>query len=253
MKVLLLDPEERLDTDQPSDDSQIVLERETDPHRITGQGGDSTIIFAVGEPALLDFVSAGGTGPVLPVDLDAGVPSVPLSRVSEVYSTVTADSYQTVEYPTFDVRHGETRYRGLMDVMAVTAEPARISEYRARKVENDTLIDQVRADGIVVSGPAGTPGYGTSVGSPIVDRDLRGMSVVPVSPFRTSRPQWVVSPPIEIEVARAEVPVTLLVDDTEVGRLPAFEPVCLDWGEPLSVVQVEQSNQTFSRVAQERE
>lgn len=250
MKVLVLDPEERLSDNQPDAANGLSVSREPDPQEVAGRAGDSTVVLAVGEAALLDFVRAGGVGPVVPIDVAAGVPSVPLSRTTDAAAALAAKAFETVQYPTFDVRRGDTRYRGLMDVMAVTAEPARISEYRARKVKTDTVIDQVRADGLVVSGPAGTPGYGTSVGSPIVDRDLGGMSVVPVSPFRTSRPQWVVAPPIELEVVRREVPVSLLVDDTEVGRLPAFEPVRLDWGDPIAIAEVDQSSQTFGRAAQ---
>lgn len=246
MTVRLFDPEGQMPGDPTGGSTPVTLDRVTDPDRLVDEAGGRCVLVAVGEAALLEYVRRGGSGPVLPIGVDGGVPAVDTASATTAVESL-ADGHETVSYPTIDASRGEDRYRALMDVMAVTAEPARISEYKARKVETDTVIDQVRADGIVVSGPAGTPGYGTAAGGPMVDRDLGGMSVVPVSPFRTSRPRWVVAPPIEIEVTRGEVPVSLLVDDEEVGRLPAADPLTLDWAGPLDVAVVEESVATFSQ------
>lgn len=243
MRVRVFDPTGRVETDRLERDGAVRIDRMTDADDLV-DADDRSVFVAVGSEALLEYVRRGGTGPMLPIGVDAGIPSV-AERAATDALTALPDGHDTATYPTLDVTASEAQYRALSDVMVVTAEPARISEYRARKVETDTVIDQVRADGIVVAGPAGTPGYGTAAGGPIVDRDLRGVSVVPVSPFRTSRPRWVIAPPLQLEVIRESVPVSLLVDDREVGHVPAGDPLTLDWADPLEVVVVDQSVDGF--------
>ncbi|MDR5657187.1 ATP-NAD kinase [Halodesulfurarchaeum sp. HSR-GB] len=205
----------------------------------TADPPESDFLVTVGESALLSAVTAAVQVPIVPVAVDAGVPTVPLSDLAAAISALVAGESTIETVPTIVVSLGENTYRALMDVMAVTAEPARISEFRTRKVETDVVVDQVRADGIVAAAAAGTPGYGTAAGGPILDPELDGLAVVPVGPFRTERPQWVLAPPIEFEVVRESVPVSLVVDDDPVERVPAGEPVRLDWGEPIEIAVLE--------------
>lgn len=202
---------------------------------------DTDFALPVGETALLSLVRAAPDCPIVPVDVEAGVPSVPTESLGAAIAALEAGAFETESIPTIAVSLGDSTYRGLMDVMVVTAEPARISEFRTRKSESDTVVDQVRADGIVAAGPAGTPGYSTAAGGPVLDPSLAGLAVIPVGPFRTERPQWVLVPPIEVEVVREEVPVSLVVDDEPVERVPAGEPVGLDWGTPIEIGVVEEA------------
>ncbi|APE95521.1 NAD+ kinase [Halodesulfurarchaeum formicicum] len=202
---------------------------------------ESDFLVTVGESALLSAVTAGVQVPIVPVAVDAGLPTVSLPDLTAAISALVAGESTIETVPTIAVSLGENTYRALMDVMVVTAEPARISEFRTRKVETDVVVDQVRADGIVAAAPAGTPGYGTAAGGPILDPELDGLAVVPVGPFRTERPQWVLAPPIEFEVVRESVPVSLVVDDDPVERVPAGAPVKLDWGEPVEIAVLEET------------
>ena len=233
----VLDPDDLLDGRLPPGTVEL-----TEPP--FGESPVPKSVLVVGESGLLAAVDHEIEGPFLPVGLEDGPPSVPLGSLDAALESLAEGRLKTVEYPTIQVESPHGSDRALMDVTAVTAEPARISEYRAAKADG-TVIDQVRADGLVVSGPAGTPGYGTAAGAPHLDPAVRGLSVVPIAPFRTARPRWVVAPPIEIEVARRETPVSLVVDDTQVGRLPAHEPVTLDWGKNAAIAVVESSEERF--------
>ena len=171
MRVRVYDPAGRVETDRRERDAAVRIDYLTEADDLVNtddlaDADDRSVFVAVGEAALFEYVRRGGTGPVLPIGVDAGIPSVPERAATEGLAALS-DDHDTITYPTLDVTASETRYRALTDVMVVTAEPARISEYRTRKVRTDTVIDQVRADGIVVSGPAGTPGYGTAAGGPI--------------------------------------------------------------------------------------
>ena len=213
-----------------------------------GDGGSADDLYiAHGEAALISLVRAGSTTPVLPIDAGEAVGSVAREDLEAAIETVLSSDYHTVEADTVAVSVDEERYRALMDVMAVTTEAAKISEYRitSRTGAESVTVDQVRADGVVAATPTGTPGYGTAAGGPILDRGLRAVTVVAVSPFRIEQPHWVLQLPIEFQVVREEVPVTLIVDDRSVLSIDEGTPVTLDWGDPIPIVRTPVSAPMF--------
>lgn len=242
MTIGIFDPADHLSL-QPwrFQEADSSLERIPSTTAIDSHDPEFDVIVAAGESALLDLVREELHVPVLPVAVDAGVPSVPEHRAEAGLDSLTVGAFELQEVPIIDVTLGKRHFRALMDVMAITAEPARISEYRTTTSPTGTVVDQVRADGITVSGPGGTPGYGTAAGGPILGPDVRGMAVVPVGQFRTEHPHWVLNPPFEIEVVREEVPVSLVVDDRSVDAVPAHEPIRFDWGQPVECVVLDES------------
>ena len=200
---------------------------------------EADLIVAVGEQSLLTLVRDEVVSPILPVAIEQGVESVAHADLESAIRSFVAEDHSTKSIPTIHVQADGDEFRALMDVMAVTADAAKISEYRllGRDRGEEVAIDTVRADGIVASAPAGTPGYGTAAGGPILDPDLQAVNVIPVGPFRVEQPHWVLELPISIEVARGEVPVTLLVDDRDEGRIQAGTTVELTWGDPVDIVR----------------
>lgn len=200
---------------------------------------NADVLVPVGEPSLLSVVRSGAKGPILPVDIGPGVEDVSRADLPAALRVIVDHEHTTTTIPTVEVGVSGDQYRAVMDVMVVTAEPAKISEYRVsgRRTDADTCVDTVRSDGIVVATPAGTPGYGTAAGGPILDRALEAVAVVPVGPFRVEKPHWVLTLPLEIRVVREEVPVVLAVDDREIGEIPPGEDVELKWGDPIEVVR----------------
>lgn len=204
------------------------------------EGGFSDDLHIVrGEAALLSLVRARSTTPVLPIEAGEAVGSVAREDLEAAIETVLSSDHLTVEADTVAVSVDDEQYRALMDVMAVTTEAAKISEYRitSRVGDESVTVDQVRADGVVAATPTGTPGYGTAAGGPILDRGLQAVAVVAVSPFRIEQSHWVLQLPIEFQVVREEVPVTLIVDDRPVRSIDRGMPVTLDWGVPIPIVR----------------
>ena len=240
MTVGVFDPDGQLDVELGEANSASVDLDAIDSE--TGPTADSSFeyLVTVGEAALLETFRSEFDGPIVPVDVEAGVPSISNGDLPTALESIAAGDGEMVEVPTIDVRSNGRDFRALMDVMAVTAEPARISEFRT-KTGGGAEIDRVRADGIVVSGPAGTPGYGTAVEGPILDPTVGGFSVVPVGQFRTEHPRWVLAPPIEIEIVRETVPIALVVDDREVDEVRVDESIRLAAGAPLEILTVERS------------
>lgn len=193
----------------------------------------------VGEAALLDVVRAEIDVPVVPIEIGQGVTDIERSDLGAALRSLPDESHSRMAVPTIDVRGRAEQYRALMDVMAVTGEAAKISEYQitSGSGESAEMLDRVRADGILAAAPAGTPGYGTAAGGPLLDPNLEAVTVIPVGPFRVEQPHWVLELPVSLRVVREEVPVSLLVDDREVGSLEPGTTVDLSWGRPLTVLE----------------
>lgn len=241
MKVGLFDPVGRIDRGAHVRETDgIELVRMETVADVSKRVSDLEWVLPVGEEALLSIVRSGIGIPVVPVGVDTGVPGVEERALGAGLESLASGEVESIAIPTIDVSLGESASRALMDVMAVTAEPARISEFRTTTGDG-TVVDTVRADGIVVSGPGGTPGYGTAADGPILDPAVEGMAVVPVGQFRTTHPRWVLSPPVEIAVVRDTVPISLVVDDREVETMPPDTALRLTWGTPVEVGVLEQS------------
>ena len=242
MAIGIFDPDDRLSIEATQLQNGTVSVHSV-PSTAAIVAGDTEydVLVAAGESALLSLVREGIAVPLLPVGVDAGVPSVPPADLEAAVDSLRSDAFDVTDVPTIEATLHERTFRALMDVMAITAEPARISEYRTTLRPTGTVLDQVRADGVSVSGPAGTPGYGTAAGGPVLGPDISGLAVVPVGQFRTEHPHWVLEPPFEIEVVREEVTVSLVVDDRSVDSVPAAEPICFDWGPPVECVVLAES------------
>lgn len=209
-----------------------------DPPELDSAGGPDVVV-PVGEASLLSLVRSGVWTPVLPVDIGQGIEDVARGNLPEAIRAIVNGEDSPVSIPTVEVRLDDDRYRALMDVMVVTGEAAKISEYRVtgRGHYSDAVLDTFRSDGVVVATPAGTPGYATAAGGPILGRAVDGVAVIPVGPFQVEQPHWVLDLPIEIRVVRKEVPVVLTVDDKEVFEVPVGEDIDLTWGDPFEILR----------------
>ncbi|UWG47498.1 NAD kinase [Halanaeroarchaeum sp. HSR-CO] len=207
------------------------------------------VMVVAGESALLSFVRADVDVPVLPVEVGSGVEDVAAADLDEAIRSLVTGTLQTTERPLLVVTVEDDSYAALMDVMVVTEEPAKISEFAiGNRFRGGTqTVDQVRADGVVVATSVGTPGYVTAAGGPVLGPETSGVAVVPIGPFRIEQSQWVLEPPISLTVARDDTGVSLLIDDEEVGPVPAHEPIELAWGKPLDIVRTPVSRTTFDR------
>lgn len=195
---------------------------------------DVDALVALGEPALLSVLDAAPDAPVLPVDAGREYVGVSHDDVSDAVAAVSTGDYEVRDQPTLSVTTGDVGVRALADVLLVTKEPARISEYVVEA--DEAVVDAVRADGVVAATPAGSRGYAADAGGPLLSRDAGALSVVPVAPFRVERARWVLDPPVSVRVVRDRADVALLVDGRDCGVATPHESVDLGWGDPLPVV-----------------
>lgn len=193
-----------------------------------GPAPSPELVVAVGTEAV---AGAAGLAPVLPVDCDRSTDSVGRDQVAAALDA--AFRGETVErtWPLLDVTiqeskvpadddragtDGRSTTRALFDVAVVTDEPATISEFTVR--DRGERAGRFRADGVVVATPAGSGDYATAAGGSTLTPGTDVVNVVPIAPFDTARPRWVL-PPTEVTIAveRGVDPVALQVD----GRVEA--------------------------------
>ncbi|MFC4549282.1 hypothetical protein [Halorussus sp. GCM10023401] len=209
---------------------------------------DPGSVVAVGEAALLDLVRADVGAPVLPVDAGPGYGGVAAGDAAAGVESLLGGDF---ERDTRDVLaasvDGDPAGRALADVMLVTAEPARISEYAVRS--RGEQVARVRADGLVVSTPTGSHGYGRTAGGPILEPGSGVVGVLPVAPFAVNADHWVVSTdrPVTLSVERDESEVSLLLDDRTVRSVAPHVPVEVARDGALAVARVPESRPFFER------
>lgn len=194
-----------------------------------------SVVVAIGDAAVSRLVRAGVDAPVLPVETSDALDPVGVERVPETIRSGLARGFVQCERPVLETRLDGAGTPAVFEAMLVTTEPARISEYT---VEGGGWADRFRADGVVVSTPAGSAGYSRTLGGPVVDPDAGGLVVVPVAPFRRRSTDRVADEEasLAITVERDEGDVSLLVDGQSVGLVSPGEPVPIHVAGTVSTV-----------------
>jgi len=92
-----------------------------------------------------------------------------------------------------------------------TAQVAKIRDFEVWS--NETLVQKLRADGIIVATPTGSTSYNLSVGGPIVDPRVEALVISAIAPFKPSARATVVPASASVRVKLAKPKECLLVLD----------------------------------------
>ena len=228
---------------------------------------ESDVLVTVGERALVAAAEAGERRPILAVDpeddgngghggnadhdidrdgdadsdidaaaaVDTADPTASLPAALAALNRWAASGGQslpTAAHRPLALSVGSKRASAVADCTLLTSKPARISEYA---IEHDgRSVSTFRADGVVVTTPFGSDGYGRAAGGPRLAPET-GVAVVPIAPFATKADTWVLQPPLTLRVERDD-DVTVFADSRPLETGGAGLTVRLTAGEPLSVV-----------------
>lgn len=210
--------------------------RPTDTDRLSTVEFDTVV--AVGERALIETALAGIDGPVVPVDGEEANYATETRPRQPALDALAAGTLRTVDQPILSVSVGDERVgRAVLDTALVTSEPARISEYSIH--DGSERVDTIRSDGIVVSTPLGSSGYGRATGGPILAPGT-GLAVSPIAPFATASSARVLADAVTLRVERDEGDVSLLLDDCDAGSVPPETPVVIDPAERVQIARPRQ-------------
>ena len=210
-------------------------------------------VVAEGAKALCELVRAGIDAPVLVVEsgsgngtpggddeigewIDGAIPTVSRAEIGGAVERADAGDLSVISQSSLDITvDGAEVGRAMFDVALVSDQPARICEYSIRTAHE--RIGSVRADGIVVATPAGSYGYASAAGGPILETGTDVVAVVPIAAFVTDADHWVLDADgVGLGVERDE-PVAVVADGEPVESIGHGEKVELALGEPVRLFE----------------
>jgi NAD+ kinase len=170
-------------------------------------GGDGTLLAAARalqkKPIPILGVNLGGLG---------FLTEITLAELYPMLDAILRGEYKTDERMLLEAR--VWRRGKVVDTFSVLNDVVINKGALARVIELETSVDQAylttfRADGLIISTPAGSTGYSLSAGGPIVYPSLRSIIITPICPHTmTNRPL--------IVPEEAVITVTLCSADQEV-------------------------------------
>ena len=194
------------------------------------------LVVASGDDAVQALATGGVDVPVLPVDTDAGLDPVDEAEAAAAVVRAVDGDVEVCTRPVVEIAiDGESVGRAVFEVMLVTSEPARISEYAVRTGGGR---DQYRADGVVIATAAGSHGYARAVGGPVLDPDAASLAVVPIAAFAIRSSSRVASADatLTVSVERDEGDISLLVDGDICREVPTRRPVTVRTADVVETV-----------------
>ena len=96
------------------------------------------------------------------------------------------------------VSHDNHDFTAMNEVVVMTNKPAKMLHFEIRV--DGGVIEEVRADGLIISTPSGSTAYAMSAGGPIVDPKVAGFVIIPICPYKLGVRPFVVSDNSEITV-----------------------------------------------------
>ncbi|MBM4241651.1 MAG: NAD(+) kinase [Euryarchaeota archaeon] len=167
--------------------------KDMDVDIIVAIGGDGTILrtqkFVNGKKIPLFGINMGTVGFLTEID-----PEDTLSAMEEVL----AGNYFVERRTQLRVCHDGELPSALNEVVMMTRMPAKMLHIEISV--DDEVVEELRADGLIVATPSGSTAYSMSAGGPIVDPRVEAFIIVPICPFKLAARPIVVSNQSKIKV-----------------------------------------------------
>lgn len=96
------------------------------------------------------------------------------------------------------VSHENHNFKAMNEVVVMTDKPAKMLHFQI--LVDGEIIEELRADGLIISTPSGSTAYSMSAGGPIVDPKVEGFIINPICPYKIGARPFVVSDNSEITV-----------------------------------------------------
>ena len=120
------------------------------------------------------------------------------------------------------VSHENHNFTAMNEVVVMTDKPAKMQHFEIQ-VDGE-VIEEVRADGLIISTPSGSTAYSMSAGGPIVDPRVGGFIIIPICPYKLGARPFVVSDNSEITVKLLKKGKTaIFVMDGQINEEASYE------------------------------
>jgi len=117
------------------------------------------------------------------------------------------------------------------EVTLITASPAKIIEFEI--IVDGSLMEDFRADGVIVATSTGSTAYAMSAGGPIVDPRVDAIVLVPMAPFKLSSRPWVMPGDslIEVNLKIPEKYALVVIDGQNIATISAKDKMLISRAE----------------------
>lgn len=205
-------------------------------------------IVAFGETTASELAYTLPDSPVIPVGAIRGLQSIAEDEFHEewirILRSLRSEPVLTVQYPVLQLECDAGTMRCLYDFQLVGNEPALISEFTV--YDGETIVDTIRADGIVGATAAGSCEYNLSAGGPIISPGLAVLSVLPIAPFTTDPDHWILPvSDVSISIEREDPPIELLVDGVKQETLNQCDTIQLTHVGTIDTVHLPDSTSIY--------
>jgi NAD+ kinase len=205
-------------------------------------GGDGTMLRALkhsldtGAPVLgVNFGRVGFLTALDDAELEPGL------------ARVFAGEYTVVELPTLEIELGGQIHTAVNDCVATSSTIGRMV-LLGWSVGGEDL-GTLSCDGVIVSTPSGSTAYNLSNGGPVLVWGLDAMAVTFIAPHSLNARPLVVprASDVVVENKTIDVPLTVLADGHEIGKLGFGERVMIRLGEKRSRLATVPESTFFTR------
>ena len=149
-------------------------------------GGDGTLLrtqsFIDHKKIPLIGINMGTVGFLTEID-----PENAFSAIEEIL----AGNYFVERRNQLLVWHDKELPPALNEVVLMTRKPAKMLHIQISV--DDEIMEELRADGLIIATPSGSTAYSMSAGGPIIDPRVKAFIIVPICPFKLGARPTVVS------------------------------------------------------------
>jgi NAD+ kinase len=156
----------------------IALDLEDmDVDMVIAVGGDGTVLRTQGiinqKKIPLFGINMGAVGFLTEID-----PAETFTALEQVL----AGNYFVEKRTQLRVWHNKELQEALNEVVIMTQKPAKMLHIKISV--DDEVVEELRADGLIIATPSGSTAYSMSAGGPIVDPRVGAFIIVPICPFK---------------------------------------------------------------------
>ena len=148
-----------------------------DVDMVVAVGGDGTVLRTQGIINLkkipLFGINMGAVGFLTEIDPD---------ETFTALEQVLEGNYFVEKRTQLQVWHNKELHKALNEVVLMTQKPAKMLHIEISV--DDEVVEELRADGLIVATPSGSTAYSMSAGGPIVDPRVGAFIIVPICPFK---------------------------------------------------------------------
>lgn len=148
-------------------------------------GGDGTVLKA-------QHVLSPKKIPILSINMGTVgfLTEVEPEDIFECLDALLSYNFFIEERIQLDVYCSEEWITVLNELVIMTSQPGKMLDLEI--TVDDEIVDDVRADGLIISTPSGSTAYAMSAGGPIVDPRVDAAVIIPICPFKlNTRPKIV--------------------------------------------------------------